>query len=42
MNGAEPVYHPPGHVDHARHVISGGPVNAGEHPAGRDIRQNLD
>ena len=42
MNGTEPVCHPAGHVNHARHVISGGPVNAGEHLTGRDIRQNLD
>ena len=42
MSGAEPAGDPPGHIDHAHLVISGGPVNAGHHAAGRIIRQNLD
>jgi hypothetical protein len=42
MGSAEPVEDPPGHIDHARHMISVCPVDAGEHPAGRDIRQNPD
>jgi hypothetical protein len=41
MRGGEPVLDPPGHIDHAHDVVSGGPVDPGAHAAGGDIRQNL-
>jgi hypothetical protein len=41
VRGAEPVGDPPGQVDHARGMISGGPVDPGAHAASRDIGQNL-
>jgi len=41
VRGGEPIRHPPGHVHHARGVISGGPVDPGAHAASRDIGQNL-
>jgi hypothetical protein len=40
VRGGEPAGDPPGHVDHARRMIGGGPVDPGARAASRDIGQN--